>query len=84
MQTESVSSRDLSSPEGLGGNQTEYLRQASLIPLVRPKSHVRAHKLHTDTGTHMHAPTHHSDTKERESRKKKRREGVFRGKVPLK
>lgn len=46
MQTELVSSRDLSSPEGLRGNQTEYLRQASLIPLVRLKSHAHTHKLY--------------------------------------
>lgn len=57
MQTESVSSRDLSSPEGLGGNQTEYLRQASLIPLVRPKSHVHTHT-HAHYYTHIHACAH--------------------------
>ncbi len=59
MQTESVSSRDLSSPEGLRENQTEYLRQASLIPLVRLKSHTCKH-----THTHTHTHTHDSKTKQ--------------------
>ena len=58
MQTESVSSRDLSSPEGLRGNQTEYLRQASLIPLVRLKSHSHTHTPHTHTGPRAHTQTH--------------------------
>ena len=62
MQTESVSSRDLSSPEGLRGNQTEYLRQASLIPLVRLKSHSHTHTPHTHTG-----PTHQTIFRGRDS-----------------
>lgn len=60
MQTESVSSRDLSSTEGLRGNQTEYLRQAFLIPLVRWKSHTHASRhmrVRAPTHTHTHACT---------------------------
>lgn len=58
MQTESVSSRDLSSTEGLRGNQTEYLRQAFLIPLVRWKSHTHACRhMCVRAPTHTHACT---------------------------
>lgn len=38
----------------------------------------------THRRTDTHARTHHSGTKETEWRRKKRREGLFRGKVPLK